>query len=120
MFDSRRGFLKNLAGVSSSFLLFQSSPPLPKPRHRTPVDPPTAAGTQEEPSAGESATIRRAQLKAQEKGFRETMLQLFNRVTDLKIQLDAIHTSDVFSVTVLRQAQEIEKLAKRLKNYART
>jgi len=39
MLDTRRSFLKNLAGVSSSFLLLQSSPPMLTTRPRTPVDP---------------------------------------------------------------------------------
>jgi hypothetical protein len=41
-------------------------------------------------------------------------------VRELKLQVDAIHTSDVFSIAIFKQTQEIEKLAKQLKNYART
>jgi hypothetical protein len=120
MFDSRRWFLKGLAGLSGSFLFFQSSPPIPRPRRRTPVDPPVPADAQDtEAPSDESKNVRRAQLRAQEKEFRDTMMQLFTRVNDLKAQLDSIHTSDVFSVAIFRQAQEIEKLAKRLKNYAK-
>src|SRR5712664_2640296 len=104
--DTRRCFLKSLAGVSSCFLLFQSSPPIPEPRRRTPIDPPPPA-------------IKRAQLQAQEKEFRETMAQLFVKVRDLKLQVDALHPSDVFSVAIFKQTQEIEKLAKQLKNYAK-
>jgi len=47
------------------------------------------------------------------------MDQLFVRVRDLKLQLDRIPTAEIFSVAVFKQTQEIEKLAKRLKNYAR-
>lgn len=120
MFDSRRRFLKDLAGFFSSPLLFQSAPPIPKPRRRTPVDPPAPAESQNnEPSTDGSKSLRRAQLKEQEKQFRQTLLQLFDKVTDLKAQLDAIHTADIFSVAIFRQTQEIEKLAKRLKNYAK-
>jgi hypothetical protein len=120
MFDSRRYFLKSLAGFSSSLLLFQSAPPIRRPRRRTPVDPPTPAEDQNnETSSDGSESLRRAQLKEQERQFRETMLQLFNKVSDLKARLDAIHTADIFSVTIFKQAQEIEKLARRLKNYAK-
>jgi hypothetical protein len=120
MLDTRRCFLKNLAGVSSSFLLFQSSPPIPEPRRRTPVDPPPPAEKQDEESPGDtSRNLRRAQLQAQEKQFRETMAQLFTKVRDLKLQVDALHPSDVFSIAVFKQTQEIEKLAKQLKNYAK-
>jgi len=120
MLDTRRCFLKNLAGVSSSFLIFQSSPPIPKPRRRTEIDPPTADDKQDaENPADPSRNVKRAQLQAQEKEFRETMAQLFAKVRDLKLQVDALHSSDVFSIAVFKQTQEIEKLAKQLKNYAK-
>ena len=120
MLDTRRCFLKNLAGVSSSFLLFQSSPPMPTRRYKTPVDPPDPAEKQDaETPVDNSRNAKRAQLQAQEKQFRETMAHLFAKVRDLKLQVDALHPSDVFSVAVFKQTQEIEKLAKQLKNYAK-
>ena len=121
MLDTRRCFLKNLAGISSSFLLFQSPAPIPEPRRRLPVDPPEPAEKQDtdNPDPGRSRTTRRAQLQAQEKQFRETMSRLYTKVSDLKVQVDALRPADVFSVTVFKQTQEIEKLAKQLKNYAR-
>jgi uncharacterized protein with WD repeat len=122
MFDTRRWFLKNLAGASGSFLLLQSSPPIPTARRRTPVDPPAPAEKQDAdnaPDASATKGAQRARLLAQEKEFRETMQLLFGKVRDLKAQVDALHPSDVFSVAVFKQTQEIEKLAKQLKNYAK-
>src|SRR5216684_5970133 len=111
MLDTRRCFLKNLAGVSSSFLIFQSSPPIPEPRRRTPVDPPAPAEKQDDENpVDNSRNLKRAQLQAREKQFRETMAQLFAKVRDLKLQVDALHSSDVFSVAIFKQTQEIEKL----------
>jgi len=119
--DTRRCFLKNLAGISSSFLLFQSPAPIPEPRRRLPVDPPEPAEKQDtdNPDPGRSRTTRRAQLQAQEKQFRETMSRLYTKVSDLKVQVDALRPADVFSLTVFKQTQEIEKLAKQLKNCAK-
>ncbi len=120
MLDTRRCFLKNLAGLSSSFLLFQSSPPIPTPRRRTPVDPPPPAEPQDAENPVDTSRItQRARLQAQEKEFRETMARLFAKVQDLKAQVDALHSSDIFSIAIFKQTQEIEKLAKQLKNYAR-
>jgi hypothetical protein len=121
MLDTRRCFLKNLAGVSSSFLLFQSPAPIPEPRRRLPIDPPEPAEKQDtdNPVPSQSRTARRAQLQSQEKQFRETMTRLFTKVNDLKLQVDALHPSQVFSVAVFKQTQEIEKLAKQLKTYAK-
>ena len=47
------------------------------------------------------------------------MIRLFTKVNDLKLQVDALHPSQVFSVAVFKQTQEIEKLAKQLKTYAK-
>ena len=121
MLNTRRYFLRTLAGVSSSLLLLQTQPPIPTPRRRTPVDPPEPAEKQDvENPASTSRSAQRAQLLAQEKEFRETMDRLFTKVRDLKLQLDRIPTSEIFSVAVFRQTQEIEKLAKQLKNRAKT
>ena len=121
MLDTRRCFLKNLAGISSSFLPVQSPAPIPEPRRRLPIDPPEPAEKQDtdNPDPSRSRTARRAQLQAQEKQFRETMTRLFTKVSDLKLQVDALHPSDVFSIAVFKQTQEIEKLAKQLKTYAK-
>jgi hypothetical protein len=119
MFDSRRYFLKSLAGLSGSFLMRQCAPPIPRPRRRTPVDPPAPAEKQDPEPSLSVPEVRRAQLLEQEKEFRETMTQLFTKVRDLKLQVDAIHTSEIFSVAIFKQAQEIEGLAKRLKRYAK-
>src|SRR5260370_12638053 len=106
MLDTRRCFLKNLAGVSSSFLLLQSSPPIPTPRRRTPVDPPPPAEQQDaDTPVDNSRNVKRAQLQAQEKQFRESMAQLFAKVRDLKLHVDALHPSDVFSVPASNQTQ---------------
>jgi hypothetical protein len=120
MLDTRRCFLKSLAGASSSFLIFQSSPPIPTPRRRTPVDPPAPAEKQDADNPVDTSRItQRARLQAQEKEFRETMARLFAKVRDLKLQVDALHSADIFSVAIFKQTQEIEKLAKQLKNYAK-
>jgi hypothetical protein len=120
MLDTRRCFLKNLAGVSSSLLLFQSSPPIPGTHPRHPIDPPPPAEPQDaDHPADNTGNAKRVRLQAQEKQFRETMAQLFSKVSDLKNQVDALHPNDVFSVSIFKQTQEIEKLAKQLKNYAK-
>ena|SRR5256885_15743423 len=121
MLDSRRCFLKSLAGASGSLLIFQSSPPIPAPRRRVPVDPPTPAEKQDSDAPEDnSRNIKRAQLQAQERQFRETLAHLDAKVTDLKTQVDALHPAEVFSVAIFKQTQEIEKLAKQLKNYAKS
>lgn len=120
MLDTRRCFLKNLATLSSSFLLFQSSPPMPGTRPKHPINPPPPAEPQDpDQPTDNSRNAKRTRLQAQEKQFRETMAQLFSKVSDLNTQVDALHPNDVFSVSIFKQTQEIEKLAKQLKTYAK-
>ncbi|HKW63768.1 MAG TPA: hypothetical protein VJN89_14550 [Candidatus Acidoferrum sp.] len=115
--DTRRSFLRDFAGGSFALLLFQGCPPVPHPRRRTPLDPPEPSEKQDEEKPVPISPS--ARLQAQEKEFRETMEQLFMRVRDLRAELEHVPTAQVFSVSIFKQTQEIEKLAKRLKNYAK-
>jgi hypothetical protein len=49
----------------------------------------------------------------------ETTDQLLIKVQEFRSKLDGTHTADVFSVNMYKQTDEIEKLAKLLKNRAR-
>src|SRR5579859_5891667 len=116
MVDTRRCFLKSLATFSSSFLLLQSSPPIPGTRPRHPIDPPPPAEPEDSDHPVDSGRdVQRTRLQAQEKQFRETMSRLYGKVNDLKSQVEALHPSQVFSVAIYKETQEIEKLAKQLK-----
>jgi hypothetical protein len=95
---------------------------MPGERKERPIDPPSPAEKQDQDTEGSvnnSKIAQTARLRAQEKEFRETMSRLFSKVSDLKTKVDALHPSDVFSVTIFKQTQEIEKLAKQLKTYAK-
>lgn len=116
MLDARRSFVRKLGGAASSLLLFQD-PPIPTPRVKTPVNPPEGAEKRdtEEPTRISPKT----RLAAQEKELRETVEQLFAKVGDLRTQLAKTPSAEVFSVSIYKESQEIEKLAKRLKSCAR-
>lgn len=115
--NTRRSFLRDFAGGSYALLLFQGCPPVPHPRRKTPVDPPEPLEKQDENKPQPiSPSVR---LRALEKEFRETMEQLFVRVRDLRAEIEHVPTAEVFSMSIFKQAQEIEKLAKRLKNDAK-
>jgi hypothetical protein len=118
MFATRRSLLKNLAAAYGSLALFQNCPPIPTPRVRTPAVPPPPADQQNaDASSTASMTIQR---RTQEKEFRETASELFQRVRDLNADLDHTPSASVFSVSIFKRTQEIEKLAKRLKSYAKS
>lgn len=117
MVDTRRSFLKSVGGASGSLLLFQQCPPIPEPRRRVPVDPPPPLEKQDDAKPDPNSVIVHRHI--QEKELRQTMDQLFTRVRDLKAELDRTPTTEVFSVSIFKETQEIEKLAKRLKSYAK-
>ena len=57
-------------------------------------------------------------LKMQKESFEQTQkdtAQLYQLVTELKAEMDDV-TEDVLSVTVMKKAEEIEKLAEKIKN----
>jgi FtsZ-interacting cell division protein ZipA len=117
MMYTRRSALETLAGAAGSFLVLQDQPPMPRPRVRTPVNPPEPAVKEDKDAS--PGISQKVSLQAKEKELRQTLEQLYAKVNDLKGQLEPMHTAEVFSVTVFKQTQEIERLAKRLKSCAR-
>jgi len=63
--------------------------------------------------------LQRAQLKLNEKEFRESLASLYDRVGELKQDVETTHTADVFSLKIYKQTGEIEHLAKKLRSLAK-
>jgi hypothetical protein len=118
MFATRRSWLKNFATFYGSLAFFQGCPPIPTPRVRTPTQPPPPEDKQDADTSNTNPAM--VQRRTQEKEFRDTASELFARVRDLVADLDHTPTTSVFSVAIFKRTQEIEKLAKRLKGYARS
>lgn len=113
----RRDFLK-YAGCAGS-LAVSGGLIAAQTRHKFP-EPPTAAdpsSTNEQP--GDPQSAQRVQLKLNEKEFRDSLSSLFQRVSELKQDIEAMHTADVFSLKVYKQTGEIEHLAKKLRSLAK-
>src|SRR5262245_10060673 len=118
MMELRRSFLRLLAAglagtVGGRAPAFQeksrglpepAAPAVPEEAKREPPDPQSS---------------QRTLLKLNEKEFRESLARLFDRVQDLKQDVESIHTADIFSVKLYKQTDEIEHLAKRLRSLAR-
>lgn len=119
MAQPRRDFLR-LIGAAGS-LAVSGAVAIGQAKHKFP-DPPAPAEQGGDASAppGDSQTAQRAQLKLNEKEFRESLASLFDRVSELKQDTDAMHTSQIFSVKVFKQTEEIEHLAKKLRSLAKT
>lgn len=117
MTQPRRDFLR-FFGVASSLAISETFP-FPQGKHKFP-DPPQPAD-QGDASAPPTDTQawQRAQLKLNEKEFRESLASLYDRVSELKQDTDAQHTAEIFSLKVYKQTGEIEHLAKKLRSLAK-
>ena len=116
-FPLRRDFLRYVGFASSVAIgggLFGAQARHRFPEPSTPVGP-NSSSTQ--PSELQAA--QRAQLKLNEKEFRESLANLYQCVSELKQDLETTHTADVFSLKVYKQTGEIEHLAKKLRSLAK-
>ena len=67
----------------------------------------------------EAAAAKRARMLQNEKEFREGVEKLHQLTTEVRDELEKTMTTDVLSVRMVKKMEEIEKLAKSLKNKAK-
>ena len=118
MLDSRRNFLSSFSALGVLVCVAAQAPPtIHQPINMPPKPDP---GQQLPSSEGKSGKANNsAALVAHETELRNATDQLLIKVQEFRAQLDGTHTADVFSVNMYKQTEEIEKLAKHLKNRAR-
>jgi hypothetical protein len=116
-FPFRRDFLRYV-GLASS-LTIGSGLFAMQARHKFPDPPRPAEPNSSSAKPGDLQAAQRAQLKLNEKEFRESLANLYQRVSELKQDMEATHTTEVFSVKVYKQTGEIEHLAKKLRSLAK-
>jgi len=111
MHESRRAFL-GLAfsfGAASAFAAAQQQMPMPD----RPVMP---EAMQPYPFPKRNP---KAELQANQERIKKDVLRLSQLVKDLQNGLDSNDTRQVLSIDVMRKAEEIEKLAKRIRESVR-
>lgn len=112
MTNDRRRFLHALAAASaallagSQFLAAQN----PVPREANPEEPPDPA------LAGKAA---KAALEENQKDIRKNVERLFQLASELKKEVEKTDSTAVLSMSLVRKAEEIEKLARQIKNRAK-
>jgi len=120
MIETRRVFVLAMA-AAAGFLaaedgwLFAQYPPTPPPPR--PAETPNPAEIHSNPQA--TAAAKRAWLQQNEKEFREGVERLYQLTGELREELQKTTTTEVFSVRMVKKTEEIEKLAKLLKNRAK-
>ena len=123
--ESRRHLLMGFAGVAGIFaanpLLAGRQAPAPgsgaAPRAKVYPngrDPNLSTGI-EDPSRPDPKAVARAN----QVEIRSDIAKLYEMVSELKEQIDKTDASSTLSIAVVKKAQEIEKLAKQIKNLAR-
>jgi hypothetical protein len=119
MREMRRRFLIGLAAgifltVGAQLSFAQRHVPRPMVQHQP--DHPPVIGIGKDAAPLEPKDARAAMLLQNEKEFREGVEHLSVLVNELKEEVAKTAPTDVLSVRMYKKAQEIEKLAKQIKN----
>lgn len=122
MLETRRNFFAHAALLSACLALAREivvaqNPPTPPPKPQ-PGYTPNPAEVHSNPA--EAAAARRARLLQNEKEFREGVDRLYQLTSSLRDDLQKTPTTEVFSLHIVKETEEIEKLAKRLKSQAKS
>ena len=120
--ESRRHLLTGLVGVAGvsaaapllAGLQAPSSGTAPRARVYPNGRDPNAPPSMEDPSTPNPKAIELANQRA----LRADIAKLYEMASDLKDQVDKTDPASTLSVAVVKKAQEIEKLAKQIKNLA--
>jgi hypothetical protein len=87
--------------------------PPPTGRRRTPGD------ADDSGFPGASGAGRKAVLEQHQKDIKKDVERLFDLAQDLKNEVEKTDATAVLSMAMLKKAEEIEKLAKQIKDHAR-
>jgi hypothetical protein len=118
MREPRRKFLWCSAAVFSSAICATTLRAQARQRHM-PTPPPAADPTQNRTGSSSGKVSQRAEMQQHEKEFRDALARLSEHVSQLSLEVQQAHSSDIFSVKIYKQASEIEHLAKQLKTLAK-
>ncbi len=121
MSQSRRRWLISFSGALGALALSQvaaaqtmpSARPMPSPNA---PDPHAPAGLDRPPMAGPDSKGINPQL---EKELRTDVQKLYELASELKQQVESTDLNSVLSLGVVKKAQQIEKLAKHIKEHAK-
>ncbi len=112
--NSRRMFLMNFAmvGASTSVLTFLSDPQVPGSRPQSPQQ-------QKDDDANMPKPDPKMMLAANEKEIKKNVEKLYELASELKTEVEKTDSVKVLSLSMLKKAEEIERLAKEIKSRAK-
>ena len=112
--DTRRMFLRGLlvagvaAGIVSGQMTGQAPPPVISPDHRHGQD----SGPEENPFPDRTKKV----LEENDKEMKKKVDRLYELATELKAEVDKTDSSKVLNMSLLKKTEEIEKLAREIRN----
>jgi hypothetical protein len=117
---SRRGLLLMLSGVVGDFTLGSQLPPIQnppaRPRQRPPGDAPDD-NSNSDPTAPHAAN--KAMLEQRQKDIKKEVEKLYKLASELKDEVEKTDATTTLSLPMVRKAEEIERLAKQIKENAK-
>ncbi|MBZ5527745.1 MAG: twin-arginine translocation signal domain-containing protein [Acidobacteriia bacterium] len=112
MASDRRRFLQAVTAASAAMLAASPFLAAQNPAQR-------AADPDEPPDPGPAAKAAKAALEENQKDIRKNVEHLFQLASDLKKEVEKTDSTVILSVSLLRKTEEIEKLARQIRNRAK-
>lgn len=119
MWESRRILLRNFAGAAAVALIADSAglgqEPFPSPKRQSPVSP-----GDDEPNPNPNAkSPTKVLLEENQKDIKKNVEKLFDLASQLKEQVGKTDSTAVLSLSMVKKAEEIERLAHQIKERAK-
>lgn len=117
MQESRRFLIRAIAGVTAAFsmaaLAGRGQDPFPKPP--SPIRP-----GDDEPNPNPNVkSPTKIRLEENQKDIKKEIEKLFDLASQLKEQVEKTDSTTVLSLAMVKKAEEIEKLARQIKEHAK-
>jgi len=117
MIHGRRAFLLAVLPAALGAAALAAQQPISPERKNQQPRPPSFPG---EPGEGMAKIDPKRLLKQNQREIQSDVERLFKLAQELKDQVATTDSSEVLSLPLLKKAEEIEKLAKQIKNLARS
>jgi hypothetical protein len=117
---SRRALLRTIPGVTAAFFVVASvGGQDPFPKSQSPIPTPTRASEDDpnpNPNLKSPAKVR---LEENQKDIKKDIEKLFDLASQLKAQVEKTDATSVLSLAMVKKADEIERLARQIKELAK-
>jgi peptidoglycan hydrolase CwlO-like protein len=117
MYESRRSLLRGMAGAVGIFSMaaFAVRGQDPFPKAPTPMRP----GEDEPPANPNAKSPAKVRLEENQKDIKKDIEKLFDLASQLKQQVEKTDATAVLSLAMVKKAEEIERLARQIKERAK-